>query len=42
MLILGYLKYSKISIVDKIKKNHLCLGCGLCETIDKGNCKMSL
>ena len=31
-----------MSIVDKIKQNHLCLGCGLCETIDKGNCTMSL
>lgn len=31
-----------MSIIDKIKKNHLCLGCGLCETIDKGNCKMFL
>lgn len=31
-----------MSIVNKIKKNHLCLGCGLCETIDKENCKMSL
>lgn len=42
MLFLGYQKYSRMSIIDKIKKNHLCLGCGLCETIDKGNCKMSL
>ena len=42
MLILGYLKYSKMGIVDKIKKHHLCLGCGLCETIDKGNSKRSL
>lgn len=31
-----------MSIINKIKKNHLCLGCGLCETIDKGNCKMIL
>lgn len=31
-----------MSIIDKIKKNHLCLGCGLCETIYKDNCKMYL
>lgn len=31
-----------MSVSDKILKNHLCLGCGLCEAIDKGNCKMTL
>lgn len=42
MLFLGYQKYTRMSVIDKIKNNHLCLGCGLCETIDKDNCKMSL
>lgn len=32
----------KMSTFNKIEKNHLCLGCGLCETIDKANCKMVL
>lgn len=31
-----------MSVIKEIKKNHLCLGCGLCEAIDKANCKMSL
>lgn len=31
-----------MSIINKIKNNHLCLGCGLCEAIDKSNCKMEL
>lgn len=31
-----------MSIINNIIKNHLCLGCGLCEAIDKGNCKMYL
>lgn len=31
-----------MSIFNNIIKNHLCLGCGLCEAIDKGNCKMYL
>lgn len=31
-----------MSVINKIKKNHLCLGCGLCEAIDNNNCKMEL
>lgn len=31
-----------MSTIEKIKKNQLCLGCGLCEAIESENCKMTL
>lgn len=31
-----------MNILKKIKKNNLCLGCGLCEAVDNVNCKMVL
>lgn len=41
MLILGK-HFKRMSTISNIKKNQMCLGCGLCESIDKQNCKMIL